>query len=283
MKLSGYNVVRIHHFDRDLLKPNSTSYDIDPVKLDQLEYFVAALEKNGIYLNFDLYSLRNFSDEEAAAFGWPAVRDKGFDRGRWFKTTVPISDAAFDSWSKFASNLLTHRNPYTGMTWAEDPAIVGICPLNEDTIAAHVMKVPEITKLYEDKFAAWQQDPANRGKEDEKPDSAFNRFLLQTEMKNDDHMRTYLRSIGVQAPITGCNYIDSEIQAYLREKYDYVDDHDYWDMPVWLGPQWSVPFKTHNADPVRDAAKMPRDMMPSRVFGKPFTVTEYSYVWPTSD
>ena len=44
MMRSGYNVVRIHHFDRDLLKPNSTSYDIDPAQLDRLEYFVYALE-----------------------------------------------------------------------------------------------------------------------------------------------------------------------------------------------------------------------------------------------
>ncbi len=283
MMRSGYNVVRIHHFDRDLLKPNSTSYDIDPAQLDRLEYFVYALEKRGIYINFDLYSLRNFSDAEAVSFGWPAERDKSFDRGRWFKATVPVSDAAFDSWKQFAQNLLTHRNPYTGLTWAEDPAIVGICPLNEDTLAAHVMKVPALLKLYEDKFTEWQSDLKNRDLVNQNEASAFNEFLLETEMKNDARMRDFLRSIGVQAPITGCNYIDSEIQAYLRANYDYVDDHDYWDMPIWLGTQWSVPFTTHDADPVKDAAKMPRDLMPSRVFGKPFTITEYSYVWPTSD
>lgn len=52
---SGYNVVRIHHFDRDLLKPNQNSYDIDPAQLDKLEYFISVLEKRGIYINFDLY------------------------------------------------------------------------------------------------------------------------------------------------------------------------------------------------------------------------------------
>jgi len=280
---SGYNVVRIHHFDRDLLRHGSTSYDIDPAQLDRLEYFVSAMEKRGIYINFDLYSLRDFSDAEAISFGWPAVRDKTFNRGRWFKATMPVSDAAFDSWKKFSQNLLTHRNPYTGLTWAEDPAIVGICPLNEDTLAAHVMKVAALLKLYDDKFAAWQSDPANQGKAAQNPADAFNEFLLEMEMKNDQRMHDFLRSIGVQAPITGCNYIDSELQAFLREHYDYVDDHDYWDMPVWIGAEWSLPFMTHNADPVRDTAKMPRDLMPSRVFGKPFTITEYSYVWPTSD
>jgi hypothetical protein len=280
---SGYNVVRIHHFDRDLLKPGGTSYDIDPAQLDKLEYFVSALEKRGIYLNFDLYSLRNFSNDEAAAFGWPATRDGSFDRGRWFKATIPVSDAAFDSWKQFAQNLLTHRNPYTGLTWAEDPAIVGICPLNEDTLFNHINKVPGLIKLYADKFAEWQADPANRDKLTQKPANLYNEFILETEMKNDARMRDFLHSIGVQAPITGCNYIDSEAQAFLREKYDYVDDHDYWDMPWWLGHMWSLPMKTHDADPVVDSAKMPRDMMPSRVFGKPFTVTEYSYVWPTAD
>ena len=97
---SGYNVVRIHHFDRDLLRHGSTSYDIDPAQLDRLEYFVSAMEKRGIYINFDLYSLRDFSDAEAISFGWPAVRDKTFNRGRWFKATMPVSDAAFASGSQ---------------------------------------------------------------------------------------------------------------------------------------------------------------------------------------
>ena len=126
-------------------------------------------------------------------------------------------------------------------------------------------------------------DPANKVDLSQKPDALYNSFLLETEMKSDQRMKDFLRSIGVQAPLTGCNYIDSEAQAFLREKYDYVDDHDYWDMPWWVGHQWSLPLKTHDADPVVDTAKMPRDMMPSRVFGKPFTVTEYSYVWPTAD
>jgi hypothetical protein len=282
MMRSGYNVVRIHHFDRDLLKVGGNSYDIDPAQLDKLEYFVAALEKRGVYINFDLYSLRNFSDQEATDFGWPADRDKSFNRGRWFKATIPVSDAAFNSWAKFSQNLLTHRNPYTGLTWAEDPAIVGICPLNEDTLVAHVSKVPGLVKLYDDKFAIWQQDLTNHEKVVQNPAKAYNEFLLEMEMKNDDHMKQFLRSIGVQAPLTGCNYIDSEAQAFLRTNYDYVDDHDYFDMPVWLAHEWSMPFLSHNADPVRDS-RMPRELMPSRIFGKPFTMTEYSYVWPTAD
>jgi hypothetical protein len=285
LRRSGYNVVRIHHFDRDLLTPGGNSYDIDPAQLDKLEYFISALEKQGIYFNIDLFTLRNFSDAEAAAFGWPGPdqRKTGFDRLRWYKATMPISDAAFDSWKKFSQNLLTHRNPYTGLTWAEDPALIGICPLNEDTLAAQVKKVPPIASLYEDKFTAWRQDPKNQDYASVDEASAYNEFLLETEMANDTRMRQFLRSIGVQAPVTGCNYIDSEVQAYLRGNYDYVDDHDYWDMPVWLGHEWSLPFKTGNKDPVKALAEMPRTMMDSRVFGKPFTVTEYSYVWPTAD
>ena len=283
LRRSGYNVVRIHHFDRDLLIQGGNSYDIDPDQQDKFDYFVAALEKQGIYINIDLFTLRNFSDEEAESFGWPPpdVRAKGFDRLRWYKATMPISDAAFDSWKKFSTNLLTHRNPYTGYTLAEDPALVGICPLNEDTLIAHVRKVPAITAIYDQKFAEWQKDPAHQGMTDE--NAAYNQFILETEMNNDKRMRDFLRSIGVHAPLTGCNYIDSEAQAFLRAKYDYVDDHDYWDMPRWLGKEWQLPLKSPNNDPVRKKAQMPREMMPSRVFGKPFTVTEYSYVWPTSD
>ena len=280
---SGYNVVRIHHFDRDLLKKGENSYDIDPDQLDKLEYFVSALEKRGIYINIDLFTLRNFSDAEAASFGWPADRSTGFDRLRWYKASMPISDAAFDSWKKFSTNLLTHRNPYTGMTWAEDPALIGICPLNEDTLVAHVSKIPALAQKYDELFATWSDEAANHALARDNPAAAFNQFILEKEQANDDHMREFLRSIGVQAPITGCNYIDSEAQAFLRNGYDYVDDHDYWDMPHWLGAEWSLPFLTPNKDPVVAAAQMPRDMMPSRILGKPFTVTEYSYVWPTHD
>ena len=283
---SGYNVVRIHHFDRELIPTGAASYDIDMTKIDQLDYLVSALKERGVYVNIDLYTLRSFSAEEEAAFGWPpgtGKKDDGDSRIQWFKVTLPLSDAAFDSWQRYVRALLTHRNPYTGLTWGRDPVLVGICPVNEDTLlhqTLFIRKQPVLTKLYEDKFAAWKADPAHATATSDDSTQAYNHFLSDIQLKNDARMAAFIHSLGVTVPLTGTNCDDWQGQVLQRSRFDYVDDHDYWDMPGFLGAAWKLPLQLQQADPIRAAARMPREIMPSRIFGKPFTVTEYSYVWP---
>lgn len=269
----GYNTVRLHHYDGMLQKRGGASYELNPVQLDKLDYLFAAFKKRGIYINIDLFTIRKFSQAE--------IPDLGRDPDQTeYKALVPISDAAFGAWKKFAANLLTHVNPYTGMTWAEDPALIGICPVNEDTIFATVTCNAAIRKLYEVRFEQWlDQQPAAAVADRH---ASFNRFLVEMQVNADLRQREFLRSLAVKALVTGNNFMSTQAQAYIRDNYEYVDDHGYWDHPAFPENAWQLPFRFQQGNAVTAAATMPRYMIASRILGKPFTITEFNFVWPNA-
>jgi len=280
---SGYNSVRLHHYDREIQKKGGPSWEIDPEMLDRFDYLFAALKKRGLYVSIDLYTSRTFSPEEFAEIGFdPELAKEGTAHWR-FKSILPVSDKAFDLWAKFARNLLTHRNPYTGLAWGEDPALIGICPVNEDAPRGRVNSDKVVNRMYRDAFEVWLGDPSTHvipGVENESRERAFNRFVYDRQIRHNDRLREFLRGLGVQAPLTGTNHHQNQWLAFVRERYDYVDMHPYWDHPTFPGARFQFPlqFRQHNA--VKSGARTPRNIMPVRILGKPFAVTEFNFVRP---
>ena len=267
---SGYNSVRFHHFDADLVRGGSRSWELDPAALDQLDYLFAAMKARGLYLNIDLYSSRPFSPEEYDHWGLPPGRGRTA-----FKSLLPISEGTFESWARFATNLLTHRNPYTGLTWAEDPALIGICPVNENPLFNRIEQDAAIFALYQQAFTkAGGEGPATS------TNPAFNRFIHETNVRSDRRMFDHLRSLGTKALLTGANYTISQGLAYVREHYDYVDCHSYWDHPKFPERSWALPIAFGQGSSVRARAKMPNRIMPTRLFGRPFVSTEFNFCRP---
>lgn len=268
---SGYNTVRFHHFDKDIIRKGGSSWDLDTQKLDQLDYLFAALKKRGIYLSIDLYSSRGFSEAETAAFGIPQNKTKAL-----FKSLVPISEAAFDSWARYATNLLTHKNPYTGLTWAEDPALIGICPLNENPLFNRIDRDAGVRALYDKAFLATHPGASTSG-------PAFNQFIHETNARSDERLFAHLRSLGTKALLTGANYTVAQGLTFVRKHYDYVDCHGYWDHPKFPVKNWAFPIGFGQGSPTSARAKMPARIMPTRVFGRPFTVTEFNFCRPNQN
>ncbi|MCL4178711.1 MAG: hypothetical protein KJ072_13340, partial [Verrucomicrobia bacterium] len=54
----GYNALRIHHYERDLVQRQGPTTRLNPERLDQFDYLMAALIQRGIYLTTDLYVSR---------------------------------------------------------------------------------------------------------------------------------------------------------------------------------------------------------------------------------
>jgi hypothetical protein len=281
---SGYNTVRLHHFDRALQVAGAASGTLDPVKLDQLDYLFAACKKRGLYLNIDLYSLRLFNSAELQSFGLPADAAEGLSGGEaatLFRATLPFSDPAFAAWAAYARALLQHRNPYTRLTWADDPALIGICPVNEDTAGPTVERNPLLAALYEREFAAWlERDDHREILARDGHDGAFGRFLIDAHLRIDQRLLGYLRDLGVRTPLTGSNHRNSQGMVYLREAYDYVDNHQYWDHPRFPGKRFQFPYKFTQESAVAATARTPRNSMPARILGKPYTITEFNYLRP---
>lgn len=81
----GYNSVRIHHHDAHMVKKGSFPLELDPVSMDKLDYFFAALKKRGIYIVSDLYTSRPLSEQDRIP-EWLPPSD-----GNDMKILLPIS------------------------------------------------------------------------------------------------------------------------------------------------------------------------------------------------
>lgn len=130
----GINIVRIHHEDwnRSPLwdKTAKGRTKFDPAGLDRLDYLVAQLKRNGIYVDLNLHVSRTFSADDGFAASVneiPLNYDKRIDN---------IDRRMIELQKQFASAYLTHVNPYTGLSYANDPAVALIEINNENSLAS---------------------------------------------------------------------------------------------------------------------------------------------------
>ena len=270
----GYNTIRFHHFENGLIKRGATdSLTFDPAALDQLDYLFAELKKHGIYITIDLYASR-----------LPRPGD-GIDECRTFKryemkSLVPISASAYKNWQDFARKILTRRNPYTGLTWAEDPALYSLNLINENPLICAWRDCPDAIPLYEQKFAEHLKSK-NLPAAPPQRDGLFIEFLNGLQSRCIEKQTRFLREeLKLKALITDLNHQNRYSLAGLRDQLDFVDNHQYWDHPRFAGKRWDFPFIFTGSSAISQNAANPRGLMPTRVFGKPFTVTEFNFCNP---
>ncbi|MDR2863792.1 MAG: cellulase family glycosylhydrolase, partial [Puniceicoccales bacterium] len=128
----GINCVRLHHMDAYHIWSASgepkTKMTMDKAQLDKLDYFVAALKKRGIYINLNLHVSRVLDERD----GFPPVQhrtehDKGIDN--FYRPFIAAN-------KKYARDLLTHVNPYTGKAYKDEPSVAMIEMNNENSIVS---------------------------------------------------------------------------------------------------------------------------------------------------
>ena len=250
----GINCVRLHFLDCDayttaygnkmlpprpgLLKSKGKggplNFEIDLAQLDKLEYLIAALKRRGIYVNVNLH----------------VARIQGHKGLTWLERDT------IESEKRYARELLTHKNPYTGLSLAEDPVVAMIELVNEDSPFTQQHKALEA---------------GTRG---------FAKVILQRENAFLEEMKALIHGeLACPAPITGSQLcFDS---PFGHEPADYYDEHSYWchphalkkDRREWVTeniPQVNCPTSDWNMASI--AAR--------RVEGRPFTVSEYNNPYP---
>ena len=164
----GINSVRLHKYAdgsgwAGILKKGSIT-EFDKKGLERMDYFIAALKKRGIFVKL------------SASFGSPSIGGKDWDRIPYAKEWGPkpkgnkrlrtgagaiyISKELQDLQIEQMKALLNHKNPYTGLTYAEDPAIALIELVNEESALffgtikqLKQMKTPR--KAIAKQFTAW--------------------------------------------------------------------------------------------------------------------------------
>lgn len=128
----GINAVRFHFLDSDWGADKSifpydtnTTRVLDPGQLDRLDYFVAQLAGQGIYSNFNLNVGRNYREGDQV----PYHQYLGLA-----KAVTLFDDRIIELQKEYASMLLTHRNPYTGNEYRNEPSLAFLEIVNENSL-----------------------------------------------------------------------------------------------------------------------------------------------------
>lgn len=271
---TGYNLIRLHHFDNLLVKrENGTSTSLDPEKLDRLDYQLAECSKRGIYTTLDLFTARTLEKGEI-----PEYPDRALSPAE-FKALAFINANVMKNLETFSANLLNHVNPYTGLAWKEDPAIITISLINEDTLTQVLRNSSFARALYEKEFEKYLKrekiavTAADRSQQ-------YQRFLSEVYLRGWRHLSRFMRDLGVKVPLTDLNYINDIPSALLRNNLDFVDVHSYWAHPQFLGPNWCLPAAVNPESAIPNYAGAVSAIFAGRLFGKPFAITEWDYAFP---
>ena len=125
----GVNVVRQHAVFDEL----NTNGKIDPQKLDQYDWWFAELKRNGIYTDWSVFYHFTIGPDD----GYEAALFQELEGGGTRKDTYGIITVAPKLWeirNRILVALLTHQNPYTGLRYADDPALAIVEMQNEDSV-----------------------------------------------------------------------------------------------------------------------------------------------------
>jgi hypothetical protein len=133
---AGVNLVRMHAIDVEWPFATLINYTwndsqhINQTQLDNLDYFIYALKKRGIYTMLNLLHGRAFKPGDGLE-NTSALADYVFNVSSpacfvYNRTMIELE-------KKFAFEILcNHTNPYTGLSYANDSAVALIEPVNEN-------------------------------------------------------------------------------------------------------------------------------------------------------
>ncbi len=126
----GVNGIRFHMLDRvapgGLIAANRTdTRQLDPAQLDKLDFFIAELKQRGIYTDLNLNVGRTYKAGDGV---------KDFEYLGFAKAVTFFDERLLELQREFARQLLTHTNPYTGTAYAQEPAVVLVEFVNENSL-----------------------------------------------------------------------------------------------------------------------------------------------------
>ncbi|HID24080.1 MAG TPA: hypothetical protein EYP14_16995, partial [Planctomycetaceae bacterium] len=130
----GVNMLRRHSLDSRwgplIDYERGDSRHLNAEALDRMDWFVAELKKRGIYIYMDLLDYRRFRTADGVTQG----DDFTHNWAGSMKGASIFDERMIELQKDYATKLLTHRNPYTGLRYVDDPAIALIEITNENSV-----------------------------------------------------------------------------------------------------------------------------------------------------
>jgi len=254
----GYNAVRIHHHDKDIM--SGTNWD-------KLDYLLSKFFEKGIYVTTDLYVSR------PVKYSTLGLEGSGNMTKGLFKNLVGCYDPAFNNWCQFTKTFLEHVNPYTGRAYKDEPGIPLISLINEGRLnGCGEKECPPIQQAWHDYggtgFLSWNTP----GFDD------FEEYLNTLVFTKCSH---FVDSLGAKALLTNDNngkrHGDMEGNTAL---YDYVDNHFYIDYPDAIDDNNTVPATITNVNLSHEGGPEMLRREYIKNAQKPYTITEWNYCGP---
>lgn len=294
LRKKGMNVIRFHHMDMRVSPDglwNETMDDFDPQQLDKLDWLIHQLKLHGVYSNLNLHVSYTYPDAEYADV-------PGF---RFGKSLDHFYRPYIDMQKRYARRLLTHRNPYTGKTYAHEPSVAFVEINNENSLLSNWSYLPNLKPEHRNSLMSrWVGSPQRKktggrnflwiiehySEATELQKEMMWSFLVDTEMAYAKEMTGFLRdSLHVQALVTGSQASYSGVAGLYRESEysDFIDMHAYWEHPRFPNQSWSrTDWLIRNSSMVTDkkAGTLPR-FGQHRVAGMPLTISEYDHPAPS--
>lgn len=163
----GINGVRFHKFTWhgkwQGIGGETVSTELDPEGFDRFDYFNHQLKKRGIYTGWShIFGHRVRPGDSTRVLAWQEIMD--LEKPGYLDNStyglVMISEDLQDLNIELTVNMLNHVNPYTGLRYADDPALAFIEFQNEDNVwwpSTHnaVMGCPTYKKILCEKFSDW--------------------------------------------------------------------------------------------------------------------------------
>lgn len=301
LKKLGMNVVRFHHMDNQSAPDGIWDKDkkeLDPVQLDKLDYLVYQLKLHGIYSNINTHVSRNY----------PGMDYKNIEQFNYGKGIDQFYRPYIKMQKDYAKKLLTHLNPYTGTTYAEEPAVAFVEVNNENSLMSNWSLLTQLNKEHKagllGQWKVWLNSNPKDGKNavlnsdlmgiirdyDDKSTQLQKEmlwaFLMNTELAYAKEMTDYYRNdLKIHALIAETQASYSGVEGVYRESQfsDFIDMHSYWEHPDFPGRSWSATdWKIRNSSMVSD--KEGGTLLTfgqHRVAGMPLTISEYDHPAPS--
>ncbi len=287
---AGCNIVRFHQLDAEYDTPNifaftkgkrvKTTRVLDATSMDRLDYLIYCLKQEGIYCYLDMTTYRKFKEGDDVV-----EYEKLPDNARPWGMTNP---RLIELQKEFASMLWTHYNPYTKLTYGDDPVFV----LSEITNECDLFTNSSANKsdyvhayYYENEFRNFFKDWLNEnGLEYDyqncdlyTKDKEMIDFKVYMTKKYFNEMVTAMREAGCKIPITGTNWTHTSGNVKSHEDMDFTDSHHYFYSWKWGNTERVCEHKSISATPTvfSQLAKM-------KIANKPFFVSEWDVPWPNS-
>jgi len=280
---TGVNIVRFHQMDAEWSTPNIFQFtkgenkpntlSFDPVSIDRLDYLIHCLRQEGIYIHMDLLTYRRFKEGDGLKDAY-LLDDAAKPYSTYNKKLIDLQ-------KKFNYDIWTHINPYTGMAYKDDPAIVLVEITNEaDLFTQKPVLEPYRTEL-EDRYRAWAKNKKIKlpgGKIDfTKNEKTILQFFIDVTQDYYRDMIQHMRETGVKIPITGTNWSRGVAHLSSQLVTDYTDSHAY---TSGDGGWRDINGKFGNKPNIGGTNNMFPSLAFNRVAGKPFFVSEWDNPWP---